>query len=73
MSEELPALFGPDTPARLKSVLLLWRHGAASREFDSQRIWILGRMRCGQGLFFVAQLNSAGGDGQNHHPYACEH
>ena len=43
LPEELAALLGPDTPARLKSVLLLWRYPPASRQFDRQRICIWRR------------------------------
>ena len=73
MPEELAALFGPDTPALLKSVLLLWRHGPASRELGSLWIWILGRRRCGRGLLFVVtEFDGAGRDDQNHHRDTCD-
>jgi hypothetical protein len=73
LSEELAALLGPDMPARLKSVLLLWRHGPASRELRSQRILILGRRRCGRGLVFVvAEFDGTGRDDENHHRDTCD-
>jgi hypothetical protein len=73
LSEELATLLRPDTPTRLKSVLLLWRHGPASRELGNQRIWILGRRRYGRGLLFVVtELDGAGRDDQNHHRDTCD-
>jgi hypothetical protein len=69
----MAALLGPDTPALLKSVLLLWRHGPTSRELGSQRIWILGRRRYGRGLLFVVpEFDGAGRDDQNHHRDTCD-
>src|SRR5258708_33230290 len=41
LSEELPALLRPDTPARLKRVRLLWRQPPASCELGGQRICLL--------------------------------
>ena len=74
LSEELAALLGPDTPALLKSVLLLWRHGPASRELGSQRVYILESQAIRRDLVFVtAQLDGAGRDDQNHHRDACDH
>jgi hypothetical protein len=67
LSEELPALLGPDAPALLKSVRLLWRHGPASRELGSQRVYFLSRRQRRDLVFVTAQLDGAGRDDQNHH------
>ena len=72
MSEELPALLGPDTPALLKSVLLLWRHGPASHELGSQRVYLLSRRQRRDLVFVTAQLDGAGRDDQNHHRDTCD-
>ena len=73
LSEELAALLGPDTPALLKSVLLLWRHGPASRELGSQRVCILETKATAEiWSSSSAQLDGAGRDDQNHHRDTCD-
>jgi hypothetical protein len=72
LSEELPALLRPDTPAVRKSVLLLGYHSPASRELGSQRIYLLSRRQRRDLLFVVTEFDGAGRDDQNHHRGACD-